>query len=178
MMKEAIAFIRKFIKLDHLVRMAKWEEKDDDLFDHQLSQLNSMYHGDGNSDIYRVRPSDPGIFARAKEMINVLQEKKLFRVEKYGSGEDQYKAYISSSFAGDNSIFTTLFFGMVDQEMKILGEFDLCMQCKGSGLIHGQQCATCGGEGWLSRAGMKFKKLDHPTERQDFLTPSNEEQFK
>ena len=81
-MEEAEIFIRRFISMDHLVRIAEWSEKDDAVFERQLKELNGMYHGEVDSEIYRGSPSDTNTFTDAKELIKGLQEKKLFRLEK------------------------------------------------------------------------------------------------
>lgn len=159
-----LAFAQDFVRREHEAETAFFHERDEEKLHALLAAFNREFfeppmHGRA------IRPPvDEAFFARAASTMAERQPRLLFRVDhwkKTPQGEI-FAAYASSDRNGDTSLASRFFIHASGGGFRIFSQYDVCLDCDGTGEVEGRACPRCRSTGWEHNDGPQVGPLEEP----------------
>jgi hypothetical protein len=176
-MDEAITFFERFLEAEYQTSYAKLTEPDDKKFRALVTALDAMYEGkDFRSGASRIANKPASVYESEENRKGVaqLRRRPLFAVARYG---DVYRAWVGGDRPGRKGeiMFTSYYAQARPGGFKLIGRYEVCYHCTGSGMENGAPCSGCGGNGWMYRGGIHAEKLGKITEAKKLQAPTDEQ---
>lgn len=169
-MEEVINFLNAFIREEYETLITLQAEYPISVLEAKCSNLNSFFSNNLEPELYRLNS-----YNLKEGTPEIFQPRILFQVKQYNHPiySKLYRAYMSSVWHGDTSYFTSFFVSFEGSKLKIVSQYNVCVDCNGSGTQGSKTCEECSGFGWNWRGGFQLDTFGKEYKTYKLKMPNN-----
>jgi hypothetical protein len=166
---QAVEFFQGFARREYDAEVVFFRERDDAKVQEVLGAFNREFFDPPLHGRLMRPPMDDGFFERSDRSIAQRQPRPIFRVDRWRHPRhgELFAAHAGWNLAGVTRLASRFFAHDTPDGLRLISQYDLCRECRGTGDVDGRVCPECRGTGWEYFDGVEIEGLPEPEESRE-----------